>query len=212
MTEIYIVDTSFLCDAEVFRARYSSASDARRAKIDALRSEQEKRLSLGVWLLLEYALRNRGIASPRLAYGEAGKPYLAEHPDVFMSLSHSGDRVMCALSSGEVGCDVQEIGSMDPAMAKRYFHPKEIELLRAATDAERQALFYRIWTAKESYVKALGSGISRGMRDFYVDFGGGMPCVRGEKMYYIKEVKLCGYAACACSGDIEMHLHIVELP
>lgn len=211
MTEFYIANTMFLRDAEVFRAQYASVPPARREKIDALRSEQDKRLSLGAWLLLEYALQKRGIPAPRVAYGASGKPYLAEHADVFMNLSHSGDMVMCAISDGAVGCDIQQIGSVDPAIANRYFHPKEIEWLHAANDAERQALFYRIWTAKESYVKCTGQGILRGMCDFYVDFNSAVPCVRGKKMYYIKEVKLCGYSACVCSGDTEMHMHIVEL-
>lgn len=210
MTEVYIARVDVLQDAALFAARYASLPAERKAKVDALRSEQDKRLSLGAWLLLAYALQKKGIAAPRLAYSENGKPYLADHADVHFNLSHSGEAVMCAVSDSAVGCDIQEICNVDTAMAKRFFHPEEQARLAAAPVEEQRTLFCRIWAAKESFVKLLGSGISRGMRDFSVDFAGA-PCIRGEKTYYIKEVGSDGYAACVCSVDAETHMHIVEL-
>ncbi len=197
MTEVYIARVDALCDDAVFAARYAQAPAERRAKIDALRHAADKRLSLGVWLLLAAALRKRGIAAPRLAYDENGKPYLSEYPEVHVSLSHSGEAVMCAVSDGEVGCDIERLGDADISLAARFFHPAEQARLAAAPKAEKRTLFYRIWTAKESFAKCTGQGIAHGMRDFCTEPSGTVCC--GEKHYYIKYVDFDGYAACVCT-------------
>lgn len=197
MTEVYIARVDALCDDAVFAARYAQVPAERRAKIDALRHAADKRLSLGAWLLLAAALRKRGITAPRLAYDENGKPYLSEHPEVRISLSHSGEAVMCAVSDGEVGCDIERLGEADIALAARFFHPAEQARLAAAPKEERRTLFYRIWTAKESFAKCTGQGIAHGMRDFCTEPSGTV--CRGEKQYHIKYVDFDGYAACVCT-------------
>lgn len=50
------------------------------------------------------------------------------------------------------------------AIAKRYFHENEFLSLQAIAEADRQAKFIAMWTAKEAVVKALGCGLS-GMMD-----------------------------------------------
>lgn len=197
MTEVYIARVDALCDDAVFAARYAQAPAERRAKIDALRHAADKRLSLGVWLLLAAALRKRGITAPHLAYDENGKPYLADCPSLHVSLSHSGEAVMCAVSDGEVGCDIERLGDADISLAARWFHPAEQARLFSAPTEERRALFYRIWTAKESFAKCTGGGIAHGMRDFFLEPAGTVHC--GEKQYHIKYVDFDGYAACVCT-------------
>jgi len=45
-------------------------------------------------------------------------------------------------------------------IADGHFAPAEIAHLRSAPSEQQQALFYRLWTLKEAYIKAIGSGLS----------------------------------------------------
>ncbi len=92
-------------------------------------------------------------------YGKNGKPYFQEYPFYF-NLSHSGDYVFCALSSGEVGADIQQYCSNDnKRLAERFFSPQEILALQGCGEG-KNALFYRLWARKEAYGKLTGEGIA----------------------------------------------------
>ncbi|MBQ3527316.1 MAG: 4'-phosphopantetheinyl transferase superfamily protein [Clostridia bacterium] len=162
---VYIADTAPLEDAELFEKLYQSVSSERRAKIDRLRNEREKRLSLGAYVLLKKALSDIGIDSFSLEYGENGKPYLAGNTGVYFSLSHSFERVMCALSDCEIGCDVERVQKKSLAVADRFFAPEEIALIKGAEN--ETDMFSRIWTLKESFLKMTGKGMTIPLDSFY---------------------------------------------
>ena len=103
---------------------------------------------------------------PRIARTELGKPYFPDRPDLHVSVSHSGRYFVCALSGAPVGVDIQEHvlrrgETVDTASARliktarRFFHPDEVKFIENDT-FER---FFRVWTAKESFVKYTGKGI-----------------------------------------------------
>lgn len=87
-----------------------------------------------------------------------GKPAIRSHPAFHFNVSHSGDWVVCAVADGPVGVDVEQVTQADLRIADRFFAPEEIELLHRVRDQNRA--FYRLWTAKESYIKYLGTGLS----------------------------------------------------
>ena len=89
----------------------------------------------------------------KLLYESGGKPYL-ESRAVELSISHSGELWGCALSKEPVGLDIQLIREKGVcSVAKRFFHPEDLALLRNVKDAEEQLkLFFRIWTIKEAYL------------------------------------------------------------
>ncbi|RXZ79616.1 4'-phosphopantetheinyl transferase superfamily protein [Paenibacillaceae bacterium] len=88
-----------------------------------------------------------------------GKPYLIGHPLEF-NISHAGNWVVCALSHTVVGIDIEEIKAMDIGIAERFYAKKEYADLLAKAAEERQTYFYELWTLKESYIKAIGLGLS----------------------------------------------------
>ena len=100
----------------------------------------------------------------RLARGMAGKPYFPLAPDLHFSLSHSGADWVCALSGQPLGLDLQQPRPVDAAaLARRFFHMDEAAYLQAHPED-----FFRVWTAKESYVKYTGRGIAGQFASFSV--------------------------------------------
>lgn len=84
-----------------------------------------------------------------------GKPYLEHAPDIHFSVTHSGDFWLCAISAHPVGLDLQQIQKAPTRkLARRFFHPAEADYLEWNPDA-----FFKIWSAKESFVKLTGQGI-----------------------------------------------------
>lgn len=108
---------------------------------------------------LDELLRNyTGAASIHIERSKRGKPFLATG-DLRFNLSHSGALTLLAFTRGrEVGIDVEcEERKIDHVkLAERFFAPAEAAVVR---DGGRAA-FFRIWTRKEAYVKALGLGIA----------------------------------------------------
>ena len=62
-------------------------------------------------------------------YGEQGKPQIVNFPKKF-NLSHSGDYVVCGVSDGEVGVDIQKWVPFKDRTAERFFAKAEWKLLQ----------------------------------------------------------------------------------
>ncbi|KAL6778360.1 hypothetical protein ACKKBG_A17905 [Auxenochlorella protothecoides x Auxenochlorella symbiontica] len=115
----------------------------------------------------------------RLARGPHGKPCLApdghhEPSALHFNASNTVHTMGVAVAQGgEVGLDLEACGRLarnDPlSFARRRFSPLEAEAMQGCTsEAERRALFIRLWVLKEAYLKARGTGIagSSGLRSF----------------------------------------------
>ena len=171
---IYVADVTPLASSALFHRFYMQMPASRREKIDRIRFAEGKQLSLGAGALLNLALRSAGIEGPsaNFAEGPHGKPFLRDRPDIFFSLSHSGRRVLCVLSDLVCGGDVEQIGRGSPALARRFFTDEESAALAAEASAGGeeafQRLFARIWTRKESLLKATGDGLFRPLSSFSV--------------------------------------------
>lgn len=94
---------------------------------------------------------------PREIRREGNKKPVFDTDGIHFSVSHSGRYWSCTVSDSPVGIDIQEHKSCRYEMiARRFFHPQEA-LFVLACPAER---FFPVWTAKESYVKYTGEGIT----------------------------------------------------
>lgn len=116
-----------------------------------------------------------GTAEVRFAYGERGKPRLAEG-GVEFNLSHSEEMALLAVTSAvPVGVDVEALRRMEDALkiSERFFSAAERGVLAACPEGERDAAFFRCWTRKEAYVKAVGDGIVLGLDRFDVSLDEG---------------------------------------
>lgn len=86
-----------------------------------------------------------------------GKPYAENAPQ--FNLSHSGQWLLCAVGDMPLGVDIETPRTVSPSLLRRVCTPSELALI--GDDAER---FLRVWTAKEAYLKYLGTGIRGDLR------------------------------------------------
>ena len=172
-TAIYLASTAPLCDNARFARLLETVPAARREKVLRYKNAAAARLSLGAGLLLNAALTDAGLRADGLGETEYGKPWFPAHPDFHFNLSHSGEAVMCAVSGAAVGCDLEAPGrACDLKLADRFFHPEEKRWLRSLPTEEQADAFFRLWTCKESFVKALGLGLSQPLDSFSVQLAG----------------------------------------
>lgn len=118
------------------------------------------------------------LAPERVAfrYGEQGKPALA-NPNAgkpfYFNLSDSGDWAVLGITGdGEIGVDIEALRPIPEitSIAERFFAPSEEAWLRSHPLHEQPWAFHRIWTCKEAYLKALGTGLSINTQSFAFDF------------------------------------------
>ncbi len=89
---------------------------------------------------------------------EHGRPYIEGFDNIFVSLSHSHGAVMCAFSDNPIGVDIEQAGKRRKSVEDRVFTSNEISLLDQAENEDKA--FFTLWTLKESYLKAIGTGFS----------------------------------------------------
>ena len=149
-----------LKDEQLYRRLYTGLDVSRRAKADRFRFEKDKRLSVAAGALLQYALQMENVRGPSIDVAPNGKPYLAGEERLYFNLSHSEGMVMCAIAEKEVGCDVEKKAVLDRRLAEYVMTEYELERIYGfERDTEQQEMFFRLWTLKESYMKATGLGI-----------------------------------------------------
>lgn len=141
-------------------------STYRREKNARLRSEAKIRTGTGAESLLIHALNacGAGEAQPlEIICGAHGKPALKSGRIEF-SLSHSGGWCAAAICDAPIGVDIQSLVPFNTALAKRFFTADEQAYI--ASQSDRDMAFTRIWGMKESYIKALGLGLSMPLNSF----------------------------------------------
>ena len=108
------------------------------------------------------------------AYGPHGKPSLdSEHgaSRLRFNASHSHELAIYAfVQEREIGVDVEYFKDdfESEEIARRFFSAHEVRTLTALPEDERAAAFFRCWTRKEAYIKAIGSGLSHPLDQFDV--------------------------------------------
>ena len=150
-----------------------------------------------------------------------GKPYFPLHPELYFSISHSGDYWVCAFAPQEVGVDIQEhtlnrsetrLEAMVrfAKMARRFFHPVEAKYV----ETESFYRFFGVWAARESYVKYTGQGIDASFSEHCVipeeeeQWPENVPLGQGtgeswqaQGAWFWETVFKENYTLCVCAGE-----------
>lgn len=107
----------------------------------------------------------------RFSYGPYGKPALASEHVLRFNLSHSHEVALLAVAlDAELGVDVEHIRAdfASEEIAQRFFSRAEVEVFNSLPKDEQVAAFFRCWTRKEAYIKAIGKGLSQALDGFDV--------------------------------------------
>ena len=91
-------------------------------------------------------------------HDDKGAPYLPDHPELSVSISHCRTAVAVAVSpEGRVGIDVECRRKIGDGLLERVCTADEQAAVRAAADPTMA--FLQLWTRKEAVLKLRGTGI-----------------------------------------------------
>lgn len=91
-----------------------------------------------------------------------GKPYL-KNSSINFNISHCNNIVVVIISNKNVGIDIEDIKEFKKSIIRKVLTNNElIDLLSANNKNE---YFFKLWTLKESFLKAIGTGLSYGMQN-----------------------------------------------
>lgn len=152
MLKIYYAHIELVKTQQVFDKWYEKLDEQRQEKVSCCQNAGDKCRSLLAGVLLKLGLEKERFAK-----------------QVFYSISHSGNYVICVLSDRRVGIDIEN------KFRRVFSNPKEEQLdriakkcltmgeeihYRSCEDDERVDMLMNFWTKKESYSKAIGKGLA----------------------------------------------------
>ncbi len=139
-----------------------------RARAQRLHRPHHRRGFTAARGILRHILAHYLGTSPRdirFESGPFGKPFLPDpvRPPLYFNVTHSRELAVYAVSRDfEVGIDLEaDRESTDYAkLAERICSPEEFLVFQQCPQVEQKAAFFRYWTRKEAFVKAIGTGLS----------------------------------------------------
>lgn len=196
---LYIVRIPKELEREEYIKLLSKVDEFKQKKLLTFRKSEDRIRGLLADNLVRYlavcelGIRNRDII---YEYNKNGKPFIKGYPSFSFNVSHSGEYVVCAVSSKSVGCDIQKKSPCDISMGNVIFTQEERQGISNTDD------FYKMWTLKETLLKAIGIGLSdEGIRINMIKEGRISEISYKGKKYFSKhfENELEGYSLSAWS-------------
>lgn len=203
MVYLYAIDIRALPDPKENPAVLHHINSSRRKKVMKYLLADDRKRCLGAGILLARILPLYGGSPEKITYGAEGKPQVE---NVHFNLSHSGNLVICAVGERAVGCDIEKTGQEPQEVAKRFFHRNEAEYLQKFQGQERNEVFFRLWTWKESYIKMTGEGMQLPLQDFEIlPEGERIQVRRGDKILpcHMMEYDIPEYKVSVCAEEEE---------
>lgn len=171
MVRVYVLNIKEKLDEPTFTELCKYVSVEKKEKINRFLRYEDRLRALFADLIVRYLLsteyhtKNEEI---QFSYNDYGKPSIKNLSNVQFNVSHSGEWVVCAIGDMEIGIDVEEVSKADFDIVKRFFSTEEAEAFSKVSEAMKKELFYELWTSKESYIKAVGKGLSIPLNSFSV--------------------------------------------
>lgn len=109
-------------------------------------------------LLKKILKEEYNIDSFTIIKNEFGKPYLKDN-QLYFSISHDVDTCAIAISSSEIGIDLEYL-NYNERVINKYFYDAEKEIMAKSNNLKYD--FTKIWVKKEAYLKMKGTGLNFG--------------------------------------------------
>jgi 4'-phosphopantetheinyl transferase len=160
---------SLSVDTETLQDLYGVLTPAERERCDRCQVplvRSQRIVARGKLRQLLASYLNVAPAAIDLTVGLQGKPQVA---GLEFNLSHSGDLVVYGVGSVAVGIDIEQQRDLNyEALMQRFFAPAERQAWQEVPMDRRSATFFQLWTMKEAYVKAIGTGLHTPLSTFAV--------------------------------------------
>lgn len=196
MVKIYCADINLLPDE--ITCFYKFVSKERLEKINAKKRLVDKKRSLLAGLLIYKNICN-DVNMLKESVNEFGKPEINGCKN--FSISHSGDYVIMAVSDFPVGADIELHKDDDYLrLSKVAFCSEEEKYISNSTSKKED--FFKLWTLKESYMKALGRGFNLSPKSFCFNINNNEIQIRGnEKWKFTVNTFIPNYTVSVCSME-----------
>lgn len=219
---IYGINLDHLLENDIFIRLLSVVSEEKRQRVQRFYKYEDAQRTLMGDVLTRYLICSKlRIKNQELVFreNEYGKPFLTGNHGIEYNISHAGKWVICGIDYLPVGIDVEQIKPIDISIVDRFFSEREAEAIMQKDTHEREAFFYDLWTLKESYVKAVGRGLSIPLDSFTIsiDNTSQVISIATEDLlrhYYFRQYHIDSeykVAACSLSGEFCKDVQIIDM-
>lgn len=147
MTEVYVLDITNLGLEKYLKKLPNNFL----VQVNKYKEDNQRRRSFFSWYLLYLKLVERkiNVSNLKVEFNENGKPLIE---GINFNISHSHNLVAVAISSHEVGIDLELVEEKDnEKIAKKIMNEEEYQKY-----LKNKEYFYKVWTKKEAYLKRKG--------------------------------------------------------
>lgn len=204
MLRIWIVSIEREIEETKWIQLVSEIDSTRKLSINGFKLHSDKKRALIAGLLIKAMVKryHPNVPYKKISKNRYGKPYIQGINDFHFNISHSGSYVCCAVSDSEVGIDIEKISSsIIIDNYKPFFSVAEWEQINS-DEKKRLDNFYSLWTLKESYLKKIGTGLSKDPSTFTIHIGSNIKVIdqniiREEKFLLPEFSKYYKLAVCS---------------
>jgi 4'-phosphopantetheinyl transferase len=169
-TVLLRLDTVSACAAQAESAGAGWLSVAERQRLNAISAPRRRQEFLaGRWLVRQVLVQSQGGEPGQWALSAPlhGPPAVERGcgaQPLHISISHSADRVACAVAPVPVGIDIEQPHRPRPlgALVQGVCTPHEQSRWQELPEAAQAPHFYAMWTVKEAWLKRRGEALSPG--------------------------------------------------
>jgi 4'-phosphopantetheinyl transferase len=139
------------------------------ARANRFRFSKDRNRFITARSILRQLLANYLQISPdklEFEYSDRGKPRLSAsmpNSSLQFNVSHSHEYALYGfIYDHAIGVDIEYLRAMSDAVkiAERFFSPREFKLIASYAKEQQHQVFLKFWTAKEAYLKAVGTGLA----------------------------------------------------
>ncbi len=181
-------------DIQLINDKLHLVDHFKRERILQLNKLQDKARSLFGDLLMRYVIIKKiGIPNNEIhiARNKFGKPYLSNVNGYEYNITHAGEWVACAIGKVCVGIDIEMMTHVDKSIAKIVFSNEEYDWFINQGQESNVIMdgFFRLWTMKESYMKAIGTGFHTQPKSFTIPITSGEALIlfQKESKFFFKQ-------------------------
>lgn len=211
--EIWILNVASMSRSD-FKKCNSVLSLREKTKMSKLRFGEDREAYCAAHGLCRMALSYRcGMRPPeswQFQVSRLGRPEIATIDSEFklrFNISHTRGMVACVVTSGlDCGVDVEKVSRFTGigGLAETVLTDSEFKIFSNACEHQRSLIFSRLWTLKESYVKATGDGLNTPLMKVGFDLMGAIPRLMSSNgSWFFSQRVLCeGYVVSAATKSL----------